>query len=262
MLRYYADLYLTSFRFTLKSWLEYRADFGISLAGGILAEGATLVFLSVVFSKIQQLEGWSFPEMVLIWGLATSGRSFANTFLDIPQKIGWYVQFGRLDLLLVRPAGLLFQIMCTDGITLSAFGRAVVGIAAIAMVLPELHLPWWSAIYLPLAFANGVVIFAFSQLLIACLSFWVINARSAMAILAWMNQFGSYPITIFSLPLRFLFTWLLPYAMMGFYPAAFLLRGGEYQLYGLLAPLVGAAFLGLSLLAWRFGLRHYQSTGS
>jgi ABC-type uncharacterized transport system permease subunit len=41
-----------------------------------------------------------------------------------------------------------------------------------------------------------------------------------------------------------------------------LLRGDEYRLYGLLAPLLGFFFFGLSLLMWRVSLRRYQSTGS
>lgn len=80
--------------------------------------------------------------------------------------------------------------------------------------------------------------------------------------MAWMSQFGQYPATILSLPLRFFFTWVLPYAMVSFYPAAFMLRSGEYLLYGLLTPLVGAAFFGLSLVVWGVAVKHYQSTGS
>jgi ABC-2 type transport system permease protein len=45
--------------------------------------------------------------------------------------------------------------------------------------------------------------------------------------------------------------------MMGFYPAAFLLRGDEYRFYGLLAPLMGFIFLGLALSVWQVALRHY-----
>jgi ABC-2 type transport system permease protein len=100
------------------------------------------------------------------------------------------------------------------------------------------------------------------QLILACLTFWFVNTFSLMQTIGWINQFGQYPVTILTLPLRFLLTWVLPYAMMGFYPAAFLLHGGEYRLYGLLAPLMGFFLFGLSLLVWRVSVRRYQSTGS
>jgi ABC-2 type transport system permease protein len=261
MLRY-LDLYLTYFRFTLKAWSQYRADFIISVISSIVLDGSTLLFLTVVFTNIQQLEGWTFPEMVLIWGLSLITRFLANGILDAPHRIYWYIRYGTLDRLLVRPAEPMFQIAAESGINLPALGRVMVGVAAVLVVLPGLGLPWWSAFYLPLVIFTGVLIMFSVQWIAACLCFWFTNSVSVLTTMAWMVQFGQYPATIFSLPLRFLFTWVIPYAMMAFYPVAFLLRGGEYRIYGLLAPSVGIAFFGMGAAVWRVALRRYQSTGS
>jgi ABC-2 type transport system permease protein len=261
---YYATLYLAYVRCLLKAWSQYRADFAITFVASILHDGSSLIFLTVIFANIHQLEGWSFHEMVLIWGLAVTARSLANGLLDVPHRIIWYVQRGDMDRLLVHPPAPLFQIAGEGGITLPALGRVLVGVAAILTALSVLQdqLPWWGVLYLPLTIISGVFIMFSVQLLMACLSFWFINTFSMMQTMAWMSQFGRYPISIFALPLQFLFTWVLPYAMMGFYPAAFLLRGDAYRLYGLLAPLMGFIFLGLALSVWQVALRHYQSTGS
>jgi ABC-2 type transport system permease protein len=261
-LAYYADLYLTYLRMVLKSWSQYRADFFISFVASALHGGATLVFLAGVFANIQQLEGWSFQELVLIWGLAGVTGNLANSLLDVPHSIHWLIRRGDLDRLLVRPPALLFQLVGESGFTLPALGRVFIGVVAILTVLPELRLPWWGMLYLPLAIVGGVLIMFSVQLLVACLNFWFISAQSLLTTVTWMNSFGLYPVTIFALPLRFLLTWVLPYAMMGFYPAAFLIRGDAYRVFGLLTPLVGLFFLGLALLGWRVALRRYQSTGS
>ncbi len=259
---YYADLYLTYFRFVLKSWSQYRSDFIISLISSIVLDGSTLLFLTVVFSKIQQLEGWTFTEMVLIWGLSLITRFLANGILDAPHRIYWYIRYGMMDRLLVRPAGMLFQMAGENGINLPFIGRALVGVIAILTVIPSLHLPWWSVFYLPLTIVSGVLIMFSVQLIAASLCFWFTNAVSVLTTMAWMSQFGQYPVTIFSLPFRFFFTWILPYAMVSFYPAAFMLRSEEFLWYGLLAPLVGFAIFGLSLVIWGVAIKHYQSTGS
>jgi ABC-2 type transport system permease protein len=259
---YHIDLYLTYFRLTLKSWWQYRADFAISIVASALHDGSTLIFLSGVFANVQKLEGWSFREMLLIWGLAVLCRNLANSLMDVPHRIHFYIWRGALDRLLVRPPALLMQIAGESGITLPALGRVLIAAAAVLAILPGLQLPWWAAFYLPLAVIGGTLIMFSVQLILACLNFWFTNVLSLLQTVTWMNQFGQYPVTIFALPLRFLFTWILPYAMMGFYPAAFLLRGDEYRLYGLLAPLLGFFFFGLSLLMWRVSLRRYQSTGS
>lgn len=259
---YYADLYLTYFRLLLKAWSQYRADLAISLVASLIHDGSTLLFLTGVFANIHRLEGWSFQEMVLIWGLVVVTRNLANGLLDVPHRIHGYIRRGDLDRLLVRPPAPLFQIAGEGGFTLPALGRVLVGMAAILTVLPGLQLPWWGVLYLPLAAIGGVLIMFSLQMVVACLNFWFISAQSLLSTVTWMNQFGEYPVTILALPLRFLFTWVLPYAMMSFYPAAFLLRGDEYRLYGLLVPLIALLFLGLALSAWRVGLRNYQSTGS
>ncbi len=259
---YYADLYFTYLKFEVKAWSQYRADFIISTISSIILDGSTLLFLSVVFANIRQLEGWTFPEMVLIWGLSLITRFLANGILDAPHRIYWYIRIGLMDRLLVRPLGVLFQIAGESGINLPFLGRVLVGVIAILSVLPMLRLPWWSVFYLPLTILNGVLIMFSVQLIAACLCFWFTNSVSLLTTMAWMSQFGQYPATIFSLPLRFFFTWVLPYAMVSFYPAAFMLRSEEYLLYGLLAPLVGFFFLGLSLAIWSVAVKHYQSTGS
>jgi len=264
VMAYCAELYLVYVRNLLKAWAQYRADFAITFISSILLTASRLFFLTLIFANIRQLEGWSFSEMLLIWGLMVAAATLANTFMDVPHRIFGYVRSGELDRLLVRPAALIFQIAGEGGLTLPALGNVLIGLAAILVALTGLPkpLPGWAAVYLPLALVSGALIYFSVQLIMACLSFWFINTISLMQTLAWMHQIGQYPVTILALPLQFLFTWVLPYAMMGFFPAAFLLRGDEYRLFGLLAPLMGLLFLGLSLSVWRVAIRHYQSAGS
>jgi ABC-2 type transport system permease protein len=262
MMAYHINLYLTYLRLTAKSWWQYQADFAISMVSLALHDGSSLLFLGVIFASIRQLEGWSLHEILLIWALEVVIRNVARFFFDVPHRIHMYVQSGDLDRLLVRPSSLLLQIAGERGMSLEAVGQILVGTAALLAVLPGLHLPWWSIFYLPLTIISGVFIMCGMHLLVSCLNFCFTNALAALSTVTWMYRFGQYPVTIFALPLRLLLTWVLPYAMMGFYPAAFLLRGDEYRFYGLLAPLVGFFLFGLSLLVWRVSLRRYQSTGS
>ena len=261
---YYFDLYWTYFRLLLKAWSQYRADFVIRFGSTLIMTLARIFFLAIIFGKIHQLQGWSFYEILLIWGLTSIGASLANSLLDIPHRIQTYIQRGDLDRLLIRPPAPLVQIGGEGGFTLTALTGAIVGIAAVATALSNLPnaLPWWAIFYLPLSILSGAFILFGVELILACLSFWFINSFSLMQMVGGMSQFGQYPITILAFPLQFLFTWVIPYGMMGFYPAAFLLRGDEYRVYGLLAPLVGFILLGLSLATWEFAIKHYQSTGS
>ncbi|MEZ4684393.1 MAG: ABC-2 family transporter protein [Caldilineaceae bacterium] len=264
MMVYYADLYLTYLRNLVRLMGQYRADFLIMLTASLIHDGSTLLLLTIIFTNIRQLQGWSFHEMLLIYGLSVTTRSLWNTFLDVPHRIQWYVRGGLLDTVLVRPPALLFQIAAEHGINPPAFGRVLVGLAAIVIALTNLPVTvaWWWFLYLPLVIVSGVLIQFSVGMILASLSFWFTNVQSLLTTTFWLTGFGQYPVHIFAWPLQFLLTWIFPVAMMGFFPAAFLLRGDEYRFWGLLAPFMGFFFLAVALSVWRVALRHYQSTGS
>jgi ABC-2 type transport system permease protein len=264
MVRYYLELYGTYFRMALRTLAQYRADFGIMAVSATVREGATIVFLSVIFGKISALQGWSFYEIVLAYGLGAVALSFGAVFLNMPHVVGWFVQRGQLDVILIRPAPALFQMLGQTCFTPHAAGSLVVGIAIVGVALARLDAAfqaWW-LLYLPLIVISAALIAFSILLLIACLTFTFVEVASLNILLGYFPEYARYPLSIYSRPLQFALTWVLPYAMGGILPVGFLLGKEGYRLYGLLAPLMGWLFLGLALAVWRVAVRHYKSTGN
>jgi ABC-2 type transport system permease protein len=261
---YYWDLYVNYWRLFVKTLAQYRADIAITIGAAALQEGATLLFIGVVFSNIQQLQGWTFAEVLMIWGLMTVTSGLWNVTLDVPHRINWYVRTGALDYLMVRPPGILFQMAGSSGLNPTSIGRVLIGIVALVTATHEqtVTAAWWWALYLPAVVVSGILLVFSLYLMIACLNFWFTSADSLLTTFAWTAQLGRFPVTIFGPVLQFMLTWVMPFAMLGFYPVAFLLRGEAYRPYGLLALVMGWVFLGLALGVWRIAIRHYQSTGS
>ncbi|MCB0106290.1 MAG: ABC-2 family transporter protein, partial [Caldilineaceae bacterium] len=75
MMVYYADLYLAYLRNLVRLMGQYRADFLIMLTASLIHDGSTLLLLTIIFTNIRQLQGWSFHEMLLIYGLSVTTRS-------------------------------------------------------------------------------------------------------------------------------------------------------------------------------------------
>lgn len=77
---------------------------------------------------------------------------------------------------------------------------------------------------------------------------------------------AQYPLSIYHVAFRRLFTFLIPLACIGYFPVVAVLgiddRLGTGRAFQALAPLAGFAFLGLALVAWQIGVRRYTSTGS
>ena len=81
------------------------------------------------------------------------------------------------------------------------------------------------------------------------------------------QDFTRYPISIYSRGVRVFLTLVIPFAFMNYFPATFLLHktDGALQLspqIGLITPLVGLVWFGMSYAFWRVGIDRYQGTGS
>ncbi len=253
---------MTCHMLKLKAIGSYKLDVTIGIVAAFLHDAATLLFLSVIFTNIRQLQGWSFHEMIFIWGFAVVTRNIGYTVFDIIAYAYLFIGRGEMDRALVRPRPILLQIAGMGGFNTFSIGRTIIGIAAIVISLQGIHLQWWAFAYLPAAVVCAAMLQFGLVLIIVCISFVTVQTMSLYGAIAWLSQFGQYPVDIFSPVLQFIFIWVIPYAMMGFIPAAFLLRGSQYMLLGLLQPAVGIAFFSLSMLTWRAALKRYSSTGS
>ena len=76
----------------------------------------------------------------------------------------------------------------------------------------------------------------------------------------------SYPMSIYPNLLRRFFTFIIPAIFLMYYPALYFLDKTDPlnppPIAPFLAPVAGVGTLGVALLFWRFGIKHYQSTGS
>ena len=77
---------------------------------------------------------------------------------------------------------------------------------------------------------------------------------------------AQYPLAIYQPGFRRFFTFVVPLGCISYFPAVAILGiedplGSELWMQ-VAAPLAGYLFFAVSLLAWRFGIRHYTSTGS
>jgi ABC-2 type transport system permease protein len=69
----------------LKARMEYRFDFLVDVTTTLLRQGVDLAFLAVLFTKIPRLAGWSFHEVVFIYGFFTLVFSLYNASFLSPK---------------------------------------------------------------------------------------------------------------------------------------------------------------------------------
>lgn len=262
--RHWAGLYAEYFRLSLKTVAQYRADFALVIAGAVIRDGAALLFLAIIFGRIPELAGWSLDELLLAFGLLTTGGYLSGIFLNSAHGLSWYVQVGGYDVFLIRPAPPLFQLIGEQPFNITFIGNFLVGIGTIGVALGRLALPfqaWW-LFYFPGVIIGGALIGFSINLIFACLTFRFTSVSSLLIVLGYLPEFARFPPAIYAAPVAFVLTWILPHAMVGIYPAALLLGKAEYARYGLIAPAIGWLFLALALGVYRVTSRWYTSTGT
>lgn len=255
-------IYRRSLGAHLRSVLEYEADFWILILAGIFHQTLNLIFMSAVFAQVPTLNGWSYPESVLLVGVFGFIVGLSPLFFEGIWRLAGKINRGELDYPLVRPAPVPVQII-SGGIGLHGIGDLLAASGMMTWALLHLDVRWSPAtigIGL-LLFAAGAAVHLSLVVLANTASFWIGGPHPFLAVT--VNQVGSmarYPISIFSFAVRAAFTVLLPVAFIGFFPVSWLL-GKENSWIGLLTPLVAAYCVWLARTVFRSGLLTYESAG-
>jgi ABC-2 type transport system permease protein len=261
-------LYLAYQRAYLRGRMDYRWQFVGDIAAGILGQASVVASLWLVTHRFTEIAGWTFPELAVLYSLSMLTFALAGmVFWPFIYLVDGLVVSGRLDQYFLRPRGLVTQLVC-GGAGINHIGGVSVGVATLVIGLHALaaRLSALKIAYLAAAIAGGAMLQAAGILTVAGLSFWLMRSSDLGDIIFYnLQNFLSYPLTIYPGFLKVLLTAVVPLAFVNWYPSLVLLDrcSGTLDLaLGLAAPAVGVvAFLG-ALALFRRGERRYASSGS
>ncbi len=248
----------------VKSRLSYRGDFIVDTVAVLLALSVHLVFLNVVYSKIESLVGWSFDQLLFIYGFSLIPLGLFNLVSDnLWEFSDGYLIEGRFDRVLLRPVSPLFQILF-ESFNLASVNEILIGAILMATAGSRLGLsPQWSdAVTFPVLAVSAAAIYLGVFLLLTSLSFWWEDRLGIGAPVYNVIRFARYPINIFQPIVRFILVAVVPFAFAAFYPSTVFLRAAEYRPFVWATPAVAAVLMAGAMATFHAGVRRYRSTGS
>jgi ABC-2 type transport system permease protein len=256
-------LYLRYLSLSLRSQLEYRGSV-LMLALGTCALSAIEFFgLWALFARFGSLRGWTLPEVMLIYGIIEVTFAIGDSFCRGIDAFPGFVRRGEFDRMLVRPRSTIIQLLGQE-VAVRRIGRAAQGLVILIWASVALHVAWTPAKLLLLlaAIAGGLCLFCGLMIAFAAIAVWTVESLEITNTLS-DGSVAQYPLDIYRRWFRRFFTFVVPLACVNYLPAlAIMGRGGAPVWLQWLSPLGGVLFLFVSLRIWRFGLRHYMSTGS
>ncbi|MFF4269164.1 ABC transporter permease [Streptomyces sp. NPDC001536] len=252
----------------IRSTMAYRASFLMTTLGNFTATALDFVAIMLMFSRVDALGGYALPQVAFLYGLSSTAFGLADLLLGSMEKLGRRVRDGTLDTLLVRPAPVLAQ-MAADQFGLRRLGRITQGVMVLVYGLATVDIDWTplKLLLMPVMILSGAGIFG--AVFIAGAAFQFV-AKDASEVQNAFTYGGTtmlqYPPTVFATELVRGVTFVFPLAFVNWLPATYVLGVplplGLPQWVAFLSPLVAVGCCALAGLAWRAGLRTYQSTGN
>ncbi|MCD4535270.1 ABC-2 family transporter protein [Nocardioides sp. cx-169] len=250
----------------VRSSVAYPASFWMMAVGSFLMTGLDFVAIWVLLRNVSELGGFGLTEIGLLYGATGLGIAFADLLVGRVDRLGQMIRMGRLDTMMTKPVPLLVQV-CADEFAPRRFAR--VAQSGIVFVWAATYVDWSlpRALVAVEMLVSGAVIFFSLFVALACVQFWTAEGTEfANAFTYGGNQVTQFPMSVFPAEVVKALTFVLPIAFVNWYPCLYLL--GREDPFGLpkalqfASPVAAALCLGVAVLTWRFGVRHYRSTGS
>ena len=261
-------LYFRYAAISIQGQMQYRASFVMLTAGYFLLTGLDFAALWVLFSHFGSIQGWTLPEVGLLYGMVNIAFAVAEGAARGFDTFGTWVRSGDFDRLLLRPRSAALQLVGQE-LHLLRIGRFLQGLAVLLWAQYALQVDW-SAATVALAtgaIVGGVCLFFGLFVLQATLAFWTTEGLEiANALTNGGTEAAQFPFVIYPSWFRRFFTYVVPLAGITYLPALAILGRtdplGSTLLIQWLSPAAGVVFLLIALRVWNLGVRHYCSTGS
>lgn len=262
-------LYWRLIRMQLRAQAQYKLNLLIDIVTNLLVTATEFLAVVIVFGPFPTLLGWHAGEVVLLYGMASVSFGLAELIGAGIDAFPEMIRRGEFDRVLLRPAGVLLQVVGSD-FRLRRLGRIAQGIFALGLalhLLPAFHWTPAKLALLPLAIASGAAIFVAILVLGATLCFWTVETTELVNILTYGGrEMLSWPMNIYTQAMQRFFLFVIPLAFGSYVPTCYLLdRPLPFGLPGVAAfasPLIAVVFALVAWSIWNVGVRHYQSTGS
>ena len=202
-----------------------------------------------------------FNYSLFLTGLGLHKMIFRNVI-----ELEKYIIRGTFDRFLLRPLSPFIQLVL-EKLSLLDNTDFLLGIIGLVVSILNLKINWggWQSIGIVIAILNSAFVFTLILSIITTMSFWIYRIRAILYGTAELQEaVQNYPITIYNKPLKFILTYILPYAATNFYPSLILLgkvKDENRQVF-LYLILVDVVLICIELILWKKGIKSYQSSGS
>ena len=256
-------------KMSIRGRLQYRIDALVATLAVFVRESANIIVIYLALLKFDRINGWNIDEMLFLFSILFLTYAIVVALFADLRDFSCMIREGRFDRLMIRPRGLLFQLILNNADVLATAGHGTLGILLFVVSAGRVGIEWnvVTILYYVSAIIGGVLIQGGIFIFFSALSFYFVETNSIREIFYWnMRKFAGYPISIYSKVIQILMIYVVPFAFVNYFPAQYLLRKEDMALYPeafmYMAPLVGVVIYLMAYGFWRVSVKRYTSTGN
>ena len=258
---------LHAVRMLFKSALQYRSSLLMQVIAQFVMTGGEMLAVVVLLTRFEAVGHWGAGEIMFFFGVMQATFALTEMLGRGVTSFSSFVQRGEFDALILRPRPLLTQVMVSQ-LDPRRLGGILVGVIAMLLAGTRLSIQWTllKALLLAEVVLGSMLLLLGLFMIEATVSFFSVKSIEMVNVLTYGGRSAcQYPVDVYPNVLRFLFTYLAPFAMCMHWPVSWVIGEPMVTLpvWGyFLTPLAGAAFFAVMVRIWYVGVRHYRSTGT
>lgn len=259
----YVRLYKKYFQIQFQSMMQYKTSFCLTAIGQFLVSFNVFLGIYFMFQRFHSVQGFTYSEVLLCYAITLMEFSLAEAFARGFDCFSSTISNGEFDRIMVRPRNEIFQVLASK-IELTRIGRMFQAVLVFIYGIAKSEIVWtWDkAVTVIFMLIGGTLVFSGIFLIYAAICFFTTEGLEFMNVLTdGAREYGKYPVSIYGKRVLQFCTFIVPYALVQYYPLCYLLGKNSHWWYVLL-PLLAGVFLLPCYGVWKIGLRHYKSVGS
>jgi ABC-2 type transport system permease protein len=243
--------------------MQYRVEFLVEGALAVFWTGWALVPLLVVFGVRKGVAGWTFEEALVVMGWFTLVKGILEGAVNPSlAAVVEHIRKGTLDFVLLKPADAQF-LVSTARFEPWRVVDLLGGVAIFAVAFHRMgRWPGAGDVGAALVLLACAALILYSLwILVVSAAFYVVKIDNLSFLFVSIYDAARWPISVFRGALRFVFTFVVPLALLTTYPALALL--GRLDVIRAAQALLGAVvFAAFSRFVWTRSIARYTSASS
>ena len=255
-------LYLKFFKMHLDSQLQYRASFILSFISQFIVFFGYYFTILCLFDNFSNIKGFTLYEVLLTFSIIQFGFAFCETFFRGMDVFDELIISGNFDKLLLRPRNIMFQVF-TEEMSLVRIARLLQALIILIIALVKINIDWdiYKIITVIFMLISSILIFLGIFILAASYCFVTVKGLEVRNVFTdGGKHMAQYPIGIFKKGFKFIFTFIIPYGFVNYYPLLYILGKNNNKLF-MFSPLITVLYLIPCIIVFYKGIKKYSSTG-